>query len=205
MALGLILLVSMIFVVFFGILATVAYLVNYLGYMDEAEALIRDDPPEQYKKLKFVAKRHTGAFKESGEHFTSTLGNHKNCSTIGVYLDSPGKVDAEDLRYLIGSIVPEDCDDFEPAEGFETFEITDIGHCVTSEITYNDSMSIKIKLKNAYHEISRILLNKMIYKDLTTFIEIYPHATTEIQIIGDLSASKEIQKIKDGFTDKKHD
>ena len=67
-------------------------------------------------------------------------------------------------------------------------------------MNYTDTMSIVLKLKNAYSAISGYLAQKMLLKDLGVMMEIYPQGENRIEIIGDLSSNKSLENIKEKFT-----
>merc|ERR1712110_673332 len=86
-----------------------------------------------------------------------------------------------------------------PEDEFEKYEITDLKECVRCSMSYSDTVSIMMKLKNAYSAISGLLAQKMLLKDLGVMIEIYPQGENMIEMVGDLGNNASLEKIKENF------
>ena len=182
---------------FIILLSTVAFLAYYLGVFDTITPRI----DKNHVDIKFIGKCYNGDYTKCGEKFSETLFKFPKLSTIGVYLDDPGQIDEKKLRYIVGSIVSED--DKMPLllaeDGYQKFEITDLEECVRCSMRYSDTISIVLKLKNAYAAISGYLAQKMLLRDLGVMIEIYPQGENRIEIFGDLAKNESLEQIKAKF------
>ena len=78
-------------------------------------------------------------------------------------------------------------------DGYQKFEITYLEECVRCSMSYSDTISIVLKLKNAYSAISGYLAQKMLLRDLGVMIEIYPQGENRIEIFGDLAKNESLE------------
>ena len=186
---------------FIILISTVAFLAYYLGVFDSVNPKVEAN----FKDIKLIGKCYTGDYTKCGDKFTETLFKFPKLSTIGIYLDDPNQIDdVKKLRYIVGSIIEENKNSKKPLllaeDGFKEFEISGLKECVRCSMTYTDTISIVMKLKNAYSAISSYLAQKMLLKDLGVMIEIYPQGENVIEIVGDLSKNESLELIKKEFT-----
>lgn len=93
---GLILLVG-VFILFLCLLATVGYLLSFLGLTGSVQVSV-GKPVVGH--LWIAYKEHKGPYDKCGHHFTEAVSILPNKTTIGIFYDDPEKVGKTSLNVV---------------------------------------------------------------------------------------------------------
>merc|ERR1711879_1051409 len=199
MALSFYLIVLAALATFICLIATVVFLVWYVGYFENLDVKVLEKPSDLPETLKIYGKKHRGCYTKSGEHFTAVLQDYPTCSTIGVYLDDTTRVSkVDELRYIVGVLIERD-GVHELLKGYEEIKLENFGKCVMCTAGYSDSISITILLQRIYTKISGYLADRMLLSKLGCFIEVYPRNEAAIRVIGDLDENVSVSELAEKF------
>lgn len=168
------------------IVAFVAYLA-YSGFFAEVNITEGDVGP-----YKFVGKEYVGDYRFSGEHQDSiykdlTKRGFELTVGFGIYRDNPDEVEAENLRSMLGSVLPEKYYDRIPELEREGYIVQDMGvtKSVIVEFPFKNSMSIMASVIKVYPKLN-VYFAKNGYADVPS-LEIY----TQDKIIISMEIIKE--------------
>ncbi len=162
-----------VFVILVGIvLVLVAYLA-YSGFF--ASVKITEGEVGPYK---FVGKEYVGDYRFAGEHQDSifkdlTARGFELTEGFGIYRDNPDEVATENLRYMVGSVLPEKYNSRIAELEREGYIIQDMGVTKSAivEFPYKNSMSILASVIKVYPKLNTYFTEKK-YQDVPS-LEIY--------------------------------
>ena len=84
-----ILLLMMVCIMAICLIATVAYLLYYIGILYNVNVSVGKPPLEN---VWIAYKKHTGPYEKCGSHFTEIVSLCPKLDSIGIYYDDPNKV-----------------------------------------------------------------------------------------------------------------
>lgn len=141
------------------IAAIIFIIVGYLGYSGFfASVEITEGEVGPYK---FVGKEYVGDYRYSGEKQDSiykdlTAKGFELTEGFGIYRDDPKKVAVEQLRSMVGSVLPEKYNDRIPELEREGYIIQDMGKTksVIVEFPYKNNLSIIASVLKVYPKLN---------------------------------------------------
>ena len=172
--------VAVIILVFVGYLA-------YSGFFASVNITEGDAGP-----YKFIGKEYVGDYRFSGEHQDSiykdlTARGLELTEGFGIYRDNPDEVAAENLRSMVGRVLPEKYNDRIPELEREGYIIQDMGKTksVIVAFPFRNSLSILASVLKVYPKLNVYFTEKG-YEDVPS-LEIY----TKDEIIISMEIIKE--------------
>ena len=127
---------------------------------------------------KFVGKEYLGDYRYSGERQDSIYKDLKSkglelTEGFGIYRDDPKKVAVEQLRSMVGSVLPEKYYDRIPELERDGYIVQDMGetHSVIVQFPFRNSMSILASVIKVYPKLNAYFAEKG-YADVPS-LEIY--------------------------------
>lgn len=131
----------------------------YTGLL--SEVVVRAGSPP-VKKITIAYKFRKGSYKASGEAFTESCSIGPKLSSVGVFYDDPNQTQADECRYVVGSILSED--EEKPGEelqrlyekfGYKIISFPEVTCAVTSSFPNRCSLSPVCAAYRVYPELDQ--------------------------------------------------